>query len=312
MCLLLLWLGSFSEDRAMNNVKYWINAARLRTLPLSLSGVLLGGALSAELWWQQPLFWWAIATTIGFQVLSNFANDYGDGVKGTDQGRKGEARMVASGFISARQMKRAVWVTGLLTFFSATIVVFMAFGQQHFILSFLFFNLTILAIWAAVRYTVGSGAYGYSGWGDVFVFAFFGLLAVLGSSVLFIKHIDVTLLFPAVTVGLLSVGVLNLNNMRDAASDALMGKQTLAVRLGFSNAKNYHYILIVTAGVSAIIFAVLRSAEFWSWSFILAFIPLGIHLFRVHNISEASDFDPELKKVALSTFVYALLMALLF
>ena len=296
----------------MKQLKYWIKAARLRTLPLSLSGVLLGCALAVEAFWQHPLFWWAMATTIGFQVLSNFANDYGDGVKGTDAQRTGEARMVASGFISAPQMKRAVWITGILTFFSATIVVFIAFGQQHFLLSFLFFNLTLLAIWAAVRYTVGGGAYGYSGWGDLFVFAFFGLLAVLGSSVLFIKQIDYFLLFPATTVGLLSVGVLNLHNMRDAPQDALIGKRTLAVRLGFSQAKIYHYILILAALFSAVVFAVLRADALWSWSFILAFVPLGMHLLRVRQITEPSVFDGELKKVALSTFLYALLMAFAF
>ncbi len=296
----------------MNMLKYWIKAARLRTLPLSISGVLLGCALSTEQWWVQPLFWWAIVTTIGFQVLSNFANDYGDGIKGTDAQRKGEARMVASGFITSAQMKRAVWISGIITFFSATIVVFMAFGQQHFILSFLFFNLSLFAIWAAIRYTVGGSAYGYSGWGDVFVFAFFGLLAVLGSSVLFLKQIDYLLIFPAVTIGLLSVGVLNLNNMRDAASDVLMGKRTLAVRLGFSGSKRYHYILIICAGLSALFFAALRAQVWWNWTFILAFVPLSIHLLRVREITQPSDYDAELKKVALSTFLLALLMALLF
>ena len=296
----------------MNNIKYWIKAARLRTLPLSLSGVLLGCALAVDSWWQYPLFWWAMVTTIGFQVLSNFANDYGDGVKGTDAKRKGEARMVASGLITAQKMKAAVWVTGLFTFFSATIVVFMAFGQQNFILSFLFFNLTLLALWAAVRYTVGGGAYGYSGWGDVFVFAFFGLLAVLGSSVLFIKQIDFYFLFPAITVGLLSVGVLNLNNMRDADQDRLIGKRTLAVRMGFHTAKIYHYVLLLGAFVSALLFASLKANELWNWSFVLAFIPLGMHLIRVQKISDPADFDSELKKVALSTFLYALLMALFF
>ena len=296
----------------MNMLKYWIKAARLRTLPLSISGVLLGCALSTEQWWVKSLFWWAIVTTIGFQVLSNFANDYGDGVKGTDARRQGEPRMVASGFITSAQMKRAVWISGIITFFSATFVVFMAFGQQHFILSFLFFNLSLFAIWAAIRYTVGGSAYGYSGWGDVFVFAFFGLLAVLGSSVLFLKQIDYLLIFPAVTIGLLSVGVLNLNNMRDAASDVLMGKRTLAVRMGFSGSKHYHYILIVCAGLSALIFAALRANAWWNWTFILAFVPLAIHLLRVRGITQPSEYDPELKKVALSTFLLALLMALFF
>ncbi|MDB2389571.1 1,4-dihydroxy-2-naphthoate octaprenyltransferase [Flavobacteriaceae bacterium] len=296
----------------MNNIKYWIKASRLRTLPLSLSGVLLGCALAVDSWWQFPLFWWAMATTIGFQVLSNFANDYGDGVKGTDAQRTGEARMVASGLITAKQMKRAVWISGILTFFSATIVVFMAFGQQHYLLSFLFFNLTLLALWAAVRYTVGGGAYGYSGWGDVFVFVFFGLLGVLGSSVLFIKQIDYYLLLPAITVGLLSVAVLNLNNMRDADQDALIGKRTLAVRMGFQKAKIYHNILVLGALVSALLYAFLRAQELWSWAFIFAFIPLGLHLIRVQKISNPADYDAELKKVALSTFLYALLMALIF
>ena len=296
----------------MNNIKYWIKAARLRTLPLSLSGFLLGFALAVASWWPYSLFWWAMVTTIGFQVLSNFANDYGDGVKGTDAKRKGEARMVASGLITAQKMKAAVWVTGLFTFFSATIVVFMAFGQQNFILSFLFFNLTLLALWAAVRYTVGGGAYGYSGWGDVFVFAFFGLLAVLGSSVLFIKQIDFYFLFPAITVGLLSVGVLNLNNMRDADQDRLIGKRTLAVRMGFHTAKIYHYVLLLGAFVSALLFASLKANELWNRFFVLAFIPLGMHLIRVQKISVPADFDSELKKVALSTFLYAFLMALFF
>ncbi len=296
----------------MKKLKYWIKAARLRTLPLSISGVLLGCALASPQWWTEPLFWWAMATTVGFQVLSNFANDYGDGVKGTDALRKGEPRMVASGLITSSEMKRAVWFTGIMTFFSATIVVFMAFGQQHFMLSFLFFNLSLLAIWAAVRYTVGRRAYGYSGLGDIFVFAFFGLLAVLGSSVLFLKQIDYTLVLPAITIGLLSVGVLNLNNMRDASSDAMVGKRTLAVRLGFTGAKRYHYVLIFGAAISALVYALLMAEFLLNWAFVLAFLPLAWHLRRVQKITQPSDFDGELKKVALSTFFYALLMALLF
>lgn len=296
----------------MGNVKYWIRAARLRTLPLSLSGVLLGCSLSVDMWWNYSMFWWAMLTTVGFQVLSNFANDYGDGIKGTDANRTGEARMVASGLISAKQMKIGVWVTGLLTFLSATIVVFVAFGQEYFVLSFLFFNLTLLALWAAIRYTVGGSAYGYSGWGDVFVFAFFGLLAVIGSSVLFTKQLDLMLLLPAMTIGLLSVAVLNLNNMRDANQDAQINKQTLAVRMGFKTSKMYHFMLVLVAFICAITFGVLRADQLQNWSFILAFVPLLIHLIRVFKIVQPEDYDAELKKVALSTFLYAILMATMF
>jgi len=296
----------------MGNVKYWIKAARLRTLPLSLSGVLLGCSLSVDMWWNYSMFWWAMLTTVGFQILSNFANDYGDGIKGTDANRTGEARMVASGLITAKQMKIGVWVTGLLTFLSATIVVFMAFGQEYFLLSFIFFNLILLALWAAIRYTVGGSAYGYSGWGDVFVFAFFGLLAVIGSSVLFTKQLDFMLLLPAMTIGLLSVAVLNLNNMRDANQDARINKQTLAVRMGFKTSKMYHFMLILVAFICAITFGGLGAHQLQNWSFILAFVPLLIHLVRVFQIVQPEDYDAELKKVALSTFLYAILMATMF
>ncbi len=296
----------------MKIIRYWIKAARLRTLPLSVSGVLLGSALSAEEWWTIPLFWWAILTTVGFQVLSNFANDLGDGVRGTDQQRLGEARMVASGRITARQMKCAVWISALLSFLSASVVIFLAFGQKNFFLSFLFFNLTLMAIWAAVRYTVGVKAYGYSGWGDLFVFLFFGLLAVLGSSTLFIKQINSVLLFPAMTIGLFSVAVLNLNNMRDAEQDLISGKRTLAVKLGFERAKRYHIILILVGVFCALAYGVVEAAFALDWLFVLAFIPLMLHLNRVRQISALDEFDAELKKVALSTFFYAIIMALTF
>jgi len=281
-------------------------------LPLSVSGVLLGSALSAEEWWTIPLFWWAILTTVGFQVLSNFANDLGDGVRGTDQQRLGEARMVASGLITARQMKCAVWISALLSFLLASVVIFLAFGQKNFFLSFLFFNLTLMAIWAAVRYTVGVKAYGYSGWGDLFVFLFFGLLAVLGSSTLFIKQINSVLLFPAMTIGLFSVAVLNLNNMRDAEQDLISGKRTLAVKLGFERAKRYHVILILVGVFCALVYGVVEATFALDWLFVLAFIPLMLHLNRVRQISALDEFDAELKKVALSTFFYAIIMALTF
>ena len=188
----------------MSTLKAWIAAARLRTLPLSVSGIIVGSSFGNSAFqmpegitncfgfypipvYKSPLFWLAIAVTIGFQILSNFANDYGDGIKGTDANRQGEKRMVASGLISPKQMKVGMIITGVITFFLATILIFGAFGNENFILSFVFFNLAIASIIAAVKYTVGKNAYGYSGLGDVFVFLFFGLLSVLGSYFLFTK-----------------------------------------------------------------------------------------------------------------------------
>ena len=158
------------------SIKNYIKAARLRTLPLSISGIILGSflALSAG-FFDWDIFILSILTTIGFQVISNFANDYGDGIKGTDSARIGEERMVSSGKISPKQMKSAIIYTTILTIIIAVILIYKAFGSNNFGYSVLFFCLGIISVIAAVKYTVGGSAYGYSGFGDLFVFVFFGL-----------------------------------------------------------------------------------------------------------------------------------------
>jgi len=189
-----------------------IKAARLRTLPLSISGIILGGFLAmSDGLFNGVIFSLAILTTIGFQVISNFANDYGDGVKGTDAIRIGEERMVSSGKISPKQMKKAILISVILTIIFALFLIYESFGLSNFGYSLLFFVLGIVSIVAAIKYTVGDLAYGYSGFGDVFVFLFFGLLSVLGSYFLFTKEIYFLLTLPAISIGLLSTAVLNLN-----------------------------------------------------------------------------------------------------
>ncbi|EDM43966.1 1,4-dihydroxy-2-naphthoate octaprenyltransferase [unidentified eubacterium SCB49] len=317
----------------MQKVKAWISAARLRTLPLSISGIIVGTSLGnfqvsnalQEVYdadhgticfafssvWRSPIFWLAILVTIGFQVLSNFANDYGDGVKGTDANREGEKRMVASGVITPSQMKVGMIITGLITLFLASLLIFIAFGNEHFILAFIFFNLAIAAIIAAVKYTVGTNAYGYSGFGDVFVYLFFGLLSVLGSYFMFVKSLELELLLPATAIGLFSVAVLNLNNMRDIYNDAKVGKNTLVVKFGMKKAKRYHYALIVIGMVSAIAYTLLNYHSPYQFIYTVAFIPLLLNCIKVSKNSEPRLLDSELKKVALSTFAFAILFAFL-
>ena len=128
----------------MKKLKAWIAAARLRTLPLSVSGIIVGASLALDQFYNSVLFWLAIAATLGFQVLSNFANDYGDGIRGTDTKREGEKRMVASGFITPKEMKVGMLVMGVITFFIASILIFMAFGYDSLFTAFIFFNLTLL------------------------------------------------------------------------------------------------------------------------------------------------------------------------
>lgn len=293
------------------NIKLWIQAARLRTLPLSVSGIIVGSAYA----YYQGFSDWrivvlALLTTLGLQVLSNYANDYGDGVKGTDANRIGEKRLVAAGVITAEQMKKAVIITAILTFIIALLLIYVAFGKENFTLSLIFILLGIGSIGAAIKYTVGKSAYGYSGFGDVFVFIFFGLVSVIGSNFLFTHFIDWKLFLPATAIGLLSVAVLNLNNMRDIENDKIAGKNTLVVKMGLKNAKIYHHFLIVLPFVLLFVFSIgINTRIFLSFFVFIFFLK---HLEKVRKSTQYEDFDPELKKVALGTFVLSLLFFISF
>jgi len=252
----------------------------------------------------------ALITTIGFQVISNFANDYGDGVKGTDAIRIGEERMVSSGKISPKQMKKAIMISVILTIIFALFLIYESFGLSNFGYSVLFFILGIVSVVAAIKYTVGNLAYGYSGFGDVFVFLFFGLLSVLGSYFLFTKEIYFLLTLPAISIGLLSTAVLNLNNMRDYQNDKKSKKNTIVVKIGLKAAKRYHYSLLLLSFISAVSYVVLTFTKTVQFIFLLAYIPLVIHALFVYNNKEELRLDAELKKVALSTFLFSVLLGL--
>lgn len=302
-------------------MKHWIEAARLRTLPLSVSGIIVGSMyalahptdeiLTPTEVFNWRLFGFAILTTLGLQILSNFANDYGDGIKGTDnEDRIGPKRAIQSGVISPAAMKRAIIITSFLTLLSAIALIYYAFGYAHLVYSVFYLVLGVLAIMSAIRYTVGNTAYGYRGYGDLFVFVFFGLVSTLGVNFLYSKQLDFELILPAMAIGFLSVGVLNLNNMRDEASDKKAGKNTIVVKIGGAKAKKYHYFLIVGAMVLTLVFAIISEFQFDQYLFLLAYIPLTKHLITVSKNQNPKELDPELKKLALSTFALAVLLSL--
>lgn len=292
-------------------LKNYIKAARLRTLPLSISGIIVGSFLGSKTSiLQSPIFWLAILTTVGFQILSNFANDYGDGIKGTDDNREGEERLVASGAISPKQMKTAMVVTAVITLIVALLLIYISFGKDNFLYSVIFFVLGIASIVSAIKYTVGKSAYGYSGFGDVFVFLFFGLLAVVGTYFLYTKQLNFTIFLPAFSVGLLSTAVLNLNNMRDRSNDKKVGKNTLVVKIGTEFAKYYHYYLIGSSFLFALLYVVIHYKNPIQFLFVLAYLPLIKHVFFVYKNQKEADLDGELKKVALSTFLFAILFGI--
>lgn len=293
----------------MSKLKVWISAARLRTLPLSVAGIITAAAVANEFHlFSLSIFILSLATTLGLQILSNFANDYGDGVKGTDNHeRVGPMRAMQSGALSASSLKKGIAWTAVVTFFLAAALIYISFKGENIWHSTLFLILGISAIIAAITYTVGRYAYGYRALGDVFVFIFFGLLSVLGGYFLYAKQLNHFIVFPAIVIGLLSTAVLNVNNMRDRLADAKAGKTTLAVLLGERKIKNYHYFLILGAALSAMIYFLLKNAFWYEYLAMIAFIPLFIHLKKVKENKSAPLLDPELKKVALSTFLFSLL-----
>ena len=259
------------------------------------------------------LFIVALLTTIAYQVLSNFANDYGDGIKGADDNRTGPKRAVQSGLISRPSMKKAITILSLVSIILTLCLVTLAFGafSKYF---FLFIALGSLAIFAAIKYTVGKFAYGYFGLGDLFVFIFFGIVSVLGSNFLFSTNLNWLLMNPAITLGLLSVGVLNLNNMRDLKSDEKLGKKTLAVYMGKKTSKIYHSVIISTAIVLMLKFQISLEIQSIFLNIVLFINVLGllIHLFQIYNITQPSRYDNFLKVVALHAFFYSIIISLYF
>ena len=315
----------------MTKFKTWISAARLRTLPLSVSGIIVGSALYNNIlvnpfispfdviadfygrlpFYKTTIFWLAILTTLGLQVLSNFANDYGDGVKGTDNDdRVGPMRAIQSGAISNAAMKRGIIITALLTLIFAVSLIYEAFGKSNFYYSLFFFVLGIAAIAAAIKYTVGNSAYGYRGLGDIFVFVFFGLVSVMGCYFLFTKEMNPLVILPAITIGLLSTAVLNLNNMRDYKSDKKSGKNTLVVKLGIDTARKYHLTILIIAMLAMLLFLAFTYQRPINLLFLIAYLPIILHLNKVRKNKNAELLDPELKKVALSTFLLSVLFSL--
>lgn len=294
----------------INKIKPWLSAFRLRTLPLSVSGIIIGSCFAYYNGkFDGLIMTFAILLTIALQILSNLANDYGDGVRGTDnENRIGPERAIQSGAITPVEMFEGIKINILVVIILTVGLIFTSFGSKYFLYAMLFFLLSGFSVYAAINYTVGSSPYGYRGLGDVFVFIFFGIVSVVGSYFLFTKHVNHHVWLPAISLGLLSMGVLNLNNMRDIESDKLSGKETLAVKLGKDKAKTYHITLIILAIVVSIVFSILYYSRLWNFLFYITFIPLLIHINKVRKATHPIDYDPQLKVLALTTFLFSILL----
>lgn len=290
-------------------MKNWIHAARLRTLPLAFSSTLLGSFLA---WHDKPfktsVFILALLTTLFLQILSNLANDYGDYVNGKDnENRVGPKRTVQSGVITPKAMLTGIIIVVLLALVSGILLIVYGFDFRISTGGLLFFLLGLAALAAAINYTVGKNPYGYMGFGDLFVYVFFGLTGVLGTYYLHTNTLGWHMMLPASAVGLLSTAVLNLNNMRDVKGDELSGKRTLVVIMGSKNAHYYHLILILCSMLCLVVYRIMNYHTPLQWLFLISFPFFAIHLYKVFTTNPPAALDPELKKLALATFGTAVL-----
>ncbi len=296
----------------MKKVGIWLSAFRLRTLPLALSSIFMGAALvPSDTEDFGTILFLAVLTTLFLQILSNLANDYGDTQNGADNAQRiGPERAVQSGAISLKSMRLAMGLFAVFSLTSGIALLIVAFGLEHWKLTLFFLLLGVLSILAALKYTAGKNPYGYRGLGDVSVFLFFGLIGVAGSSFLFTKSFEFIHLLPALSIGLLASAVLNLNNMRDINGDRESGKRTIVVMMGSSKSKRYHFFLILGAWLSLLSYFLWGAVPNWAY-FALIFLPIHLlHLRKVAGVQHPAEFDPELKKIALSTFGISFLLLL--
>ena len=258
------------------------------------------------------VFLLTLLTTISLQILSNLANDYGDSEKGTDNAnRVGPKRTLQSGKISRLEMKRLMVAFVCISLFSGVALLYFSLSSTALVPFILFLGLGILAVIAALKYTIGKKAFGYLGFGDFFVFVFFGIVGVFGSNYLQTHVVDLQLLLPSFSIGFFSVGVLNLNNMRDIENDGVFNKKTIPVRFGLEKAKLYHYVIIALAWISIFEYSLLHNGQPKHLIVLLAF-PFFLNHIRQVQKRQGAALDPLLKQLSLSTFLFAVLVIFAF
>lgn len=280
----------------------------MRTLPLSLAGVSLGLMLAASDYMLRPwVAFFTLLTTAFLQILSNVANELGDFLHGTDReaDRQGPSYTLSKGLLTARDFKVMILVYVLLCVAGGLAMIWFSFGTFFAIEPLLLMVLGAAAIIAAMRYTLGRNPYGYRGMGDLYVFIFFGLVAVLGSYFIATHTMFWRMLLPAASIGAFSVAVLNVNNIRDMSTDA--GKRvTVPLKIGGRWARVYQTLLVAAGWISMLAYSFLRMQDPWHYLFVLTLPLYAIHLSGVWKRT-GKALDPMLPLLVMSTFIFALL-----
>lgn len=302
----------------MNKFSAWVTALRLRTLPLAAASIILAAGLAEKAGiFDGLIFSLSLLTALLLQILSNLANDYGDAISGADnESRVGPMRGMQMGMISKDAMKNAIIFTVVLCLISGLTLLSVALkGDIYSWVLFLSFG--GLSIGAAISYTIGKLSYGYRALGDVSVFIFFGLLGVLGSYYLYDLTFEFSLLLPATSIALLSVAVLNINNMRDMYTDKAANKTTLVVIWGRTFAFSYHLFLVLTAPLLSVLYLIVSSdPAAWQFLILLILVPiikscLSLNRLIKDDYREGAKFNEQLKNTSLTAFGFSIFFSLL-
>jgi 1,4-dihydroxy-2-naphthoate octaprenyltransferase len=274
----------------------WLIGARVKTLPAAISPVLIGTSYAQDINWINAAL--ALVVALFLQIAVNYANDYSDGIKGTDSNRVGPTRLVASGLASARAVKNASYFCFLIAAFAGSILS-LSISKWLFVIG----ALSILAAWG---YTGGRKPYGYLGFGEVSVFVFFGLIATIGSYYIQSKEINWQIFLLSIPVGCLSCAVLVINNLRDLSNDELVGKRTLAVLLGDKKTRNFYTVLLVVSQLISVIAAVVNIRML----FTLICIPIMINAIKKVSLgAKGIELIPILGRTARLQLLLAVITA---
>ncbi|MBR0574278.1 1,4-dihydroxy-2-naphthoate polyprenyltransferase [Pasteurella atlantica] len=294
----------------LSTLSIWISTARPKTLPLALASILVGSALASSVGaFNGITTFLAFLTTLLLQILSNFANDYGDHIQGSDTAERiGPLRAIQQGEITKEQLKKAIYILiGLSLLSGLTLIIYAYQSWQDLVV---FGVLGVLAIICAITYTVGRKPYGYMGLGDISVLVFFGFLAVSGTFYLQVHSLSMIIFLPAFSCGLLSVAVLNINNLRDIHQDKVAGKNTIIVRLGSKKGCIYHILLLTLAVTCYLIFAILTQQSWQGFLFLITTPLLVKHALTVYRHQDPCELRPLLGQMAglalITNFIFSL------
>lgn len=302
-----------SQFEKTGKVQAWIDALRLRTLPLAASGVVIATGIAVH----YDAFSWRVFVpmllmALLMQILSNFADEYGDLVSGVDdETRLGPIRGLQRGDITKDEMKRVMIGTSILTMALVFVLLFASFGTSNWGAFAVFVLLGLASVGAAILYTVGPKPYGYIGLGDIMSFLFFGVVAVIGGAYLFTHELHASYLLPAFGLGFPVIAVLNLNNMRDCETDRAKGKITVANRLGDPGMRHYQTALLIAAMVLLALYPlVLGVTNMAVYAFVVGYFIWIRTIGEVYNVRDPRDFDRFMKPTSGGTVIVAFLFAL--